>query len=601
MYNDAMEIRDNVQKQFKQALHTLGMEIEHIELTHPKDPSQGDYATNVAMVLAKKAGKNPRELAEQIVGAFTKQDSGLNIDRIEVAGPGFINIFFKPEHFIEVLKKQLNDSGKTRKTSFTGKKVMVEFTDPNPFKEFHIGHLYSNTVGESISRLIEAGGAEVKRANYQGDVGLHVAKAIWGMQRKLQTEGNDLSAIGERSIEERAKWLGKSYALGAAAYEEDEKAKEEIISINKAVYSLLDGKKDEPALADLYQKGREWSLSYFETIYQRLGTSFAYYYFESEAGPIGLALVKEYLSSGVFTESEGAVVFKGEDYGLHTRVFINSLGLPTYEAKELGLAVTKYEDFPFDFSISITGNEINEYFRVLLKVLSLIKPEIAKKMRHISHGMVRLPEGKMSSRTGNVLTGEWLLNEAKRRLAESYPDMEDETLETVTVAAIKWAMLRSGIGKDISFTIDESISFEGDSGPYIQYTYARTQSVLGKSTEQRVKDFNEASFTGIILEKEETELLKLLSQYDEVVTEAGGHFSPNIVTNYLFDVAKAFNLFYQKQRILNPTSVNSTEAISQDGDTVETIRTLRLALTKATGYILKDGLHLLGIKAPEKM
>jgi arginyl-tRNA synthetase len=595
-----MNIRAQLHDLIQESVKEIGLEVTDFDLSHPPSAAMGDYSTNAALLGAKQAGKNQRELAEEVITKLRNANSEW-IDRVEVAGPGFINFYLQPDYFVAKLKETLSeDFNLSLNTSLSGKKVMVEFTDPNPFKEFHIGHLYSNSVGESIARLLEASGAEVKRANYQGDVGLHVAKAVWGMGRQLTDNNQQLTDITPFAVEDRAKWLGEAYALGAAAYEEDAVAKDEIIQINRQVY------EEDPEVHELYMAGRQWSLDYFEMIYARLGMKFDYYYFESKAGPRGLEIVKEFLSKGVFKESQGAVIFPGEDHGLHTRVFINSLGLPTYEAKELGLAFTKEHDFPFDISISVTGNEINEYFKVLIKALSLIKPELAEKIRHISHGMVRLPEGKMSSRKGNVLTGEWLLNEAKSRLRTSYPGMGEETLEIVAVGAVKWALLRSGIGKDISFNIDESVSFEGDSGPYIQYTYARTESVLRKSEIRNPKSETNWTFDigHLTLDIEELTLLKLLDRYSEVVEEAGKHYSPNLVTNYLFDLAQAFNHFYQKQRILDPENSHPREGEDQQipgqaGN--DNIRTFRLALTQATGNVLRSGLHLLGIKAPEKM
>jgi arginyl-tRNA synthetase len=479
-----MKIKLLLQQQIKDILKDLGIEEGEVELNHPPQASMGDYSTNVALALFSKQEsgiknqewKNPRDIAQTIADALMIHASKFMIQKIEIAGPGFINIFLKPDYFLTELEGFTKDAYKpSLTTSFSGKKVMMEFTDANPFKELHIGHLYSNTVGESLSRLIEAAGSEVKRANYQGDVGLHVAKAVWGMKRKLDDEDRVLSDLAPATLQERVKWLGEAYALGAASYEEDAISKDEIVQINKQIY------EEDPEVHELYATGRQWSLDYFETIYVRLGTKFDFYYFESKAGTLGLELVREFQEKGVFKESQGAIIFPGEEYGLHTRVFINSLGLPTYEAKELGLAVTKYNDYHFDLSISVTANEINEYFKVLFKALSLVRPEIAEKTQHISHGMVKLPEGKMSSRTGNILTGEWLLDEAKDRLRKAYPEMGEEVLDMVSVGAVKWALLRSGIGKDISFNFEQSISMEGDSGPYIQYTYARTQSVLHKS------------------------------------------------------------------------------------------------------------------------
>jgi arginyl-tRNA synthetase len=562
-------------------LDTLGLKDLHIHVVPTTDKNYGDYATNIAFQAAKKLNKSPIEAAEIISHDVQVKNSEL-IERIEVAKPGFINITLKNKSLLNYLSIEHKKRGIP---SLEGKKIMIEFTDPNPFKEFHIGHLYSNIVGESIARMLEAGGAEVRRVCYQGDVGLHVAKAIFGMSHFLDTENITLEDIEQEPLKDRANFLGKAYAFGATKYEEDESAKEKIVSLNKMVYE-----KDTEIMA-LYKIGRKWSLEYFESIYARLGTKFVDYYFESEAGPKGVDIVKKYKDT-VFEESNGAIIFPGEKYGLHTRVFINSLGLPTYEAKELGLAVTKYNDYSFDTSIMITGNEIDEYFKVLLKALSMIEPEIASKMKHISHGMVRLPEGKMSSRTGNIVTGEWLLDEAVRRASKKIKEAKDgeakiseidkaDVSEMVGVGAVKWALLRSGIGKDVEFSFEESVSFEGNSGPYLQYTYVRTRSVLAKAGEL-------SSFSGseITLSAEERSLLVMLSQYSDIVSDAAEKYSPSTISTYLFQLAQEYNLFYQKHPILK-----------EEGN----VRIFRLTLTQEVGETIKDGLSLLGIKIPEKM
>lgn len=549
-------------------------------VTATTDTTHGDYATNVAFLLAKKLKMSPMEAASMLANDLA-EDMPESLTKVEVAAPGFINLTLSDRYLIEKGESLLKGTSAPLLTQFSGKKIMIEFTDPNPFKEFHIGHLYDNIIGESLSRLLEATGGEVRRVSYQGDVGLHVAKSLYGI-KKLSEEMPDESS----PLKERAKFLGKAYALGSSSYEEDESAKQEIIEINKKVYE-----KDSDII-ELYQKGRQWSLDYFETIYERLGTTFWRNYFESEAGPIGLALVKEYVAKGIFKESDGAVIFPGEEYGLHTRVFINSLGLPTYEAKELGLAPTKYKDFAYEQSIIITGNEINEYFKVLLKALSIIAPDLAEKTLHISHGMVRLPEGKMSSRTGNVKTGEWLLDEAKERASQKIKEVtqkesrvleskEDETAEIVGVGAVKYALLKSSIGKDIEFNFDDSVSFEGNSGPYLQYTYVRTQSVLEKAGGQF--DSMQSEYN---LNSEERHLLILLNQFDDVVISSAESYSPSTLCTYLFELAQAYNLFYQKHTIL-----------TEEGDT----KAFRLSLTTVVGKTLKNGLLLLGIKSPEKM
>jgi len=598
-------MRLQLEQLVQNVLKQLGIDGIRVEVTPSDAEGHGDYASNIAFLAAKNLKVAPMEAAEVIRNALCAMRYA-SLEKIEVAKPGFINFTISAQ---ALLRDLTVEHKKPISGSLKDSKVMIEFTDQNPFKEFHIGHLYSNIVGESISRLLEAVGAEVKRVNYQGDIGLHVAKSIWGMKKEMADGIWVIEEMEKRSLKERSKSLGEAYALGATAYDESEEAKAAIILINKQVYV------NDPEVMPLYIKGRQWSLDYFETIYQRLGTDFWKLYFESNAGPIGLALVREYLAKGVFKESDGAIVFIGEDYGLHTRVFINSLGLPTYEAKELGLAVTKYEDYQFDSSIMITGNEINEYFKVLIKALSLIRPEIAAKMKHLSHGMVRLPEGKMSSRTGKIVTGEWLLDEAVKRAwmkiqevtktefhdgkdyatyskkARVKPSEQNPIAETIGVGAVKWALLKNGIGKDIEFSFDESVSFEGNSGPYIQYTYVRTQSVLAKGKAQRAKSDNDGSDAmpyalSSMLNPEERRLLVLLSQYFDIVTQAAQRYSPNILATYLFELAQTYNNFYQKHQILKA-----------EGQA----RELRLVVTEQVGQTIKNGLCLLGIKTPEKM
>ncbi len=564
-----------------------------IKLQVPEHSSFGDYSTNIAMVGFPQVTdkfKSPAALAEQIKFELEKNPQLKQlISAIKIDGPGFLNFFLSEKYLAQNLQEFLQTDAVGLHTDVSGKKITVEFTDPNPFKEFHIGHLYNNIVGESISRLLEAQGAQVRRVCYQGDVGLHVAKSLYGILQQLKTKNLELRTLEEKSLEERVKFLGEGYALGAKTYEEDSQAKEEINELNKKVY------EHDPSINELYQKGRKWSLEYFERIYKRLGTKFEDYYFESEVGNKGVELVNEHLKDGIFEKSEGAVIFPGKKYGLHNRVFMNSLGLPTYEAKELGLAPLKYKDFPYDQSIIVTGNEINEYFRVLLKALSLINPDLAEKTNHISHGMVRLKSGKMSSRTGNLLTGEWLLDEAKRELVAAYPDISDEVAEQVALAAVKYAMLRGSIGKDVLFDFKESINLQGNSGPYLQYTYARTRSVLHKAGMSNFpaaagssgsRDKFQISNVKLKVEDEELTLLRSLIHFPEIVEDAGTQYAPHLLGAYLFNLAHGFNEFYQKNPILN-----QEESVTQ----------FRLALTQAVGKVIKQGLYLLGIPAPEKM
>ncbi|MBU1728042.1 arginine--tRNA ligase, partial [Patescibacteria group bacterium] len=472
-----------------------------------------------------------------------------------------------------------------------GEKVIVEYTDPNPFKEFHIGHLMSNTIGEAISRVIEASGAEVKRACYQGDVGLHIAKAIWWMQ-KQDSKPEDIATPV----------LAVAYKWGDQAYRESEKDKKEIEEINKKIYE-----KDPEIYEKYYLPGRKVSLDYFETIYKKLGTKFDYYFFESETGVLGKNIVEKYVGE-VFEKSDGAVVFRGEHFkpSLHTRVFVNKEGLPTYEAKELGLAKIKYNTYPYTNSIVITGNEVNDYFKVLLEAMEQIFPDLAEKTKHISHGMLRLPTGKMSSRTGDVITAESLLSEISEKVIEKVKetnrgDMSDEFINQVSVAALKYSILKQTIGGDIIYDFDKSISFEGDSGPYLQYSYARARSILEKALEEKVISSEHGYFSAekfLVLAPSHSQvsaettfsssstLERLMYRFPEIVLRSVKEFQPHHITNYLIELARAYNTFYGNTKIIDKDDANSS---------------YRIALTEVFSIIMKNGLNILGIQVPEKM
>ena len=567
-------IREGIQAQLKK----LKMPVVNFKVEHPKDEQHGDYSTNVVLVLAKEVGIKPREVAEKI-WELLANDIEMNrlIEKIEVAGAGFINFYLKKEYLIE-------EAGAARKKGYgknkqlAGQRIMVEYTDPNPFKEMHIGHLMSNTIGESLARILIAQGAEVKRANYQGDVGLHVAKAIWGIRQELGMRKLELGELEKWELKERQKLMGQAYALGATRYEEDEEVKKEIHELNLQIYQRSNAETNK-----LYDVGREWSLAYFETIYARLGTKFDEYFFESEAGPVGLEVVKEGLAKGVLeVGEEGAVVYKGEKDHLHTRVFRNKLGLPTYEAKDLGLAKTKYGRYSYDRSYIVTANEITEYFKVVLRVMKQLYPELAAKTTHIPHGMMKLVSGKMSSRTGKVITGEGLLNDLKAvvqlKMGEREIKERERVADMVAVGALKYTVLRQAIGGDIVYEPEKMTNLEGDTGPYLQYTFARAKSVLAKSEITRDQP---SQLHGINPSNEEMSILRWIYRYPEVVVEAGEKFAPQLVATYIYELATRFNSFYNAHKI---------------GDNVE-----RLALTEAVANILESGLGLLGIQAPTEM
>ncbi len=557
-------MKETIRELFAEALASLRLPIGEVVLEHPADRSRGEYATNVALVHAKAVGEDPRALAQRIVEALPTSD---RIGRVEVAGPGFINIELSRACVRDALRGILRAGDRWgAHEACAGRRIMIEYTQPNPFKPFHIGHLMSNTIGESLSRLYGFSGAEVRRANYQGDVGLHVAKCLWGL-KKL---GGDPHSVTD---------LGRAYVEGNAAYEDDPEARREIVEFNKKVYAR------DPDILETYHIGREVSLERFEELYRILGTSFDYYFFESEAERPGRMLVKEGFADGVFKESEGAVVFHGEEHGLHTRVFLTRDGLPTYEAKELGLAQLKAEKWGFDRSITVTAVEQEEYFKVIYTALARLRPELAPKLTHVPHGMMVLTSGKMSSRKGNVVTGEEMLENmlalARERVSgRDLPEEEKEDIaRAVAVAAIKYSVLKQKAGKNITFDPEVALSFDGDSGPYLQYAHTRAVSVLEKAAASGAVPSTE------LAPREAIPLERLLSRFPEVVLRAREEHEPHHVTTYLVELAAVWNGWYATEKILDDSPVMP----------------YKLAVAEAVRLTLKNGLWLLGMEAPRRM
>jgi arginyl-tRNA synthetase len=564
-------MKETLRLALEQACAAIGITNARIALEYPENPEHGEFSTNVALAYAKEAKSSPCALAEKIVAELKKTGPTATPDfvaSIEIAGPGFINFKIKDEALSKAAIMQRQAPKKT------GRKVLIEHTDPNTFKPFHIGHLMATTIGECMSRLMQNTGAEVVRMCYPSDVGLHIAKSIWAWKKNAALTPAETVSMKEKTI-----FLGKMYVEGTAAYEA-EPAKTEIETINKLLYSKADAEVNS-----YYEKGKKWSIGYYDYLYAKLGTKFDTFIFESEIASVGRDIVQEYVKKGVFEVSDGATVFNGEKFGLHTRVFVNSQGLPTYEAKEIGLNITKFKRYTdLDLSIIVTANEINEYFKVLLKALSLIDENVSSKTKHIGHGLLRFTSGKMSSRTGKVILGEDLIDDIKEMVMEKMKDREmdseiaDQIANDVAVAAFKYTVLRQAIGGDVIFDPGKSISFEGDSGPYLQYSAVRANSVLEKA-----KSFKAGK---MIMPQKAGLLEKLLTRFDDVAARAAAEYSPQHVATYLIDLAGAFNSFYNANMIL---------------DEKEPEAAYRIELTRSFRDTVTAGLNLLGIKVPVKM
>ena len=545
-----------------------------VVLVHPKDLRNGDYTLIADVETAEedfnKLEANKPDFIERI--EFVKPSS----TSASLGGPRFINFYLSKKFFANSLKNIIekgNSFGKGEHAK--GLEVLIEHTDPNLFKEFHIGHLMPNVIGSTIARLCEWNGAKIAQVCYQGDVGLHVAKTLWALGE--EKPGPSEVANGKR--------MGLAYVKGNSAYEEDVQARKEIIELNKKIYS-----KDEQIFS-YYDLWRNASLAYFEVVYDLLSTNFDYKFFESGTAVEGKMIVKENLGK-IFEISDGAIVFKAEKYDptLHTRVFINSEDIPTYEAKELGLAKIKDEKYHPDLSIVVTGNEINDYFRVLLMVMKQIFPNLARITKHISHGMLRLSDGKMSSRKGTIIPllgieglyqkvvdQLYKTNIEKPKFKKTNDPITDLVEEIkgfygpVAMGAIKYMILRSTIGSNIIFDFEKSVSTEGDSGVYLQYAHARACSVIEKA----------GNGNGNGDEGETRDIERLLYRFPEIIERAGKDYAPNYITTYLTELAAAFNNFYAHEQISG--------------------HAYRLAIAKAFKTVMKNGLTVLGIAAPQKM
>lgn len=535
-------------------------------ITRP-EPAFGDYASNVALQLAGRLGRPPREVAEELAAAL--RDSG-EFAEVSVAGPGFINIRLSDARLQESLAR-MTDPRYGSSNLYSGKTVITEYSDPNPFKVLHAGHFYTSVVGDAMSNLIEDAGGTVHRVNFGGDVGMHVAKTLWAIMQTLG--GEHPEKLGDIPEAERSEWMAQHYVVGTNAYEDDEVAKEAIVALNKRVYQLHTDNDHDSPLARLYWTCRTWSYDYFNAFYARIGTTFEKYYPESETAPVGLATVLEQKERGVYKDSDGAIIFEGEPYGLHTRVFVNKEGLPTYEAKDVGLSIKKWQDYAFDESVIITGNDITEYMKVVLKSIEQFQPELAHRTRHVTHGNVKLAGGvKMSSRKGNFLRAIDVLDTAADANEAAVGNREDTTV----LGAIKYTFLKNRVGPDIIFDPKESVTVQGNSGPYLQYAHARAVSILEK--------VGDAQPTAHAFDDNERTLVVKLTEYPDVIAQATQQLAPHVICTYLYELAQTFNRFYEQSRIVD------------DPRQAE-----RARLVRAYASILKNGLTRLGIHAPDQM
>lgn len=575
MIQPANNIKAKIKNLVNTAVLELGLAPVDFAVEHPGIMAHGDYATNVAMVLANQAKVNPKELAEKIkVNLAEMSRSDLDIENVSVAGAGFINFKLTPQYFNNVLQNIVSDNPVYDFANiYNGKKILVEHSSPNLFKSFHIGHVMNNTIGEAISRLAKISGAETTVISYPSDISLGIAKAVYVV---LQDGIDKLNSF--KTDYEKLAYLGECYVRGTKAYDDDEGVQVSVREIVKKLYENIDG----PEL-EAYKIGKQINLDYFKNIVARLGTKFDDYIFESEAGVEGKQIVTGN-TPAVFTQSDGATIYEGERDGLHTRVFINSEGFPTYEAKDVGLMSLKFKRYNPDISIFITDHEQTNYFEVVSTAAGKINPIWQNKTVHRTHGRMSFKGQKMSSRLGGVPLAVDLLNAVTDEVVEKAPDLATNGgADQIAISAIKFSILRAKAGSNINFDPETSLSFEGDSGPYLQYTAVRAGSLLAKAKALGMlpkinENINDEGFV--------TDVEKYLNMFDEVVMQSVNEWAPHYIATYLLELSHSFNTWYAGTKIVDVENVNAPQQLS-----------IVLAVQKT----LIQGLNILGIETPDRM
>lgn len=525
-----------------------------VEISRP-EPQFGDLSTNIALKISKQLGKNPREIAEQVTDALRNNP---NFAEVNVAGPGFINIRLQDRELFDLATPESDQN-------ISDSTIVIETNNPNPFKAMHIGHALNSITADAIANLLNRTTSRLHRVSYHGDVGLHVGKSMYALLDYTDSLPERLLEVPES---ERNSFMSRMYALGSRAYKEDEVAKQQIDQLAKQSFD-----RQDPVYAAIYDTIFDWSFAQIDSVVRRLGNQPTEQRFlESQADTLGVRIVRGNVPQ-VFQESDGALVFKGSEYGSFDNAFVSSSGLGLYAARDLGLMQLKNEQFHPDRSYIITAEEQRDYFRGVIAAAGLIWPERANQTINISTGTLKLTTGKMSSRDGEVIEIDWLFDQ----IANAITERGGEPTEDIIAGALRYAFLRVRVGSDIVFDINEAVSIQGNSGPYLQYAHARACSILAKSSVESTVQISE-------LDTNERELVRKIGEYSEVLDKAVTELMPHHICNYLYELAQEFNRFYEKSRII--------------GDEREALRLHIVELYRST---LARGLRVLGIVAPEKM
>ena len=557
---------------FSAVENALGQEIDEskLDISRPPEAMMGDFAVP-CFYLAKLTRISPNQIAAELKEKIRPKGA---IASVQNLGP-YLNFYLSEKYLAKQVLKDIEKKGaKYGEGASDKEKVMIEYSQPNTHKEFHIGHLRNVVLGSSLVNLLRLTGKKVIAANYIGDIGSHVAKCLWALDKFHKND--------PEPSEHKGQYLGKLYTEAVNLCEADENNKSEAAEVQNKLES------GDKYFTALWKKTRAWSLEEFDGIYKILGAKFDKVFFESEVEKPGKKMVEEMLEKKIAEKSQGATIVDLDKYGLKQFLLLKSDGSSLYSTKELALAKLKFEKYRIDASYVVVDSRQSFYFKQFFKTLELIG--FKKKTAHIDYEFVTLPEGAMASRKGNVVLFEQLLadvtalaEEETKKRHEDWPAEEvKKTAEKIALAAIKFSMIKTSRHNAIIFDPKEALSFDGFTGPYLQYTATRINSILRKEPARPLKsvDFSKLS------ERKEKELLLLLAQYPEVVAQAAADFEPAQLAQYLFDLSKSFSSYYAEVKVIGSE---------------ESVMAARLALIAAIRQTLNGGLAVLGIEPLERM
>ena len=604
--NIANEISSSVAAAVK-ALYGQDVPEKMVQLQKTKREFEG-HLTLVVFPLLKISRKKPEETAEDI-GRYLKENDR-NVAAYNVV-KGFLNLVIAPAAWLALLADiNADEHFGEKKAGEDSPLVMIEYSSPNTNKPLHLGHVRNNLLGWSLAQIMEANGNRVVKTNIVNDRGIHICKSMlawlkWGNGETPETSGKkgdhligDYYVAFDKHYREEVKELeAKFKAEGMTDEEAEKKAKDEAPLIKEAHDMLVKWEANDPEVRALWEKMNSWVYAGFDETYKALGVGFDKIYYESQTYLKGKAKVEEGLEKGLFFRKDDNSVWADlSDEGLDQKLLLRSDGTSVYMTQDIGTAEMRFNDYPIDKMIYVVGNEQNYHFQVLSILLDRLGFKWGRELVHFSYGMVELPNGKMKSREGTVVDADDLIaamiEDALRTSEElgKFADMSDEeraeVARMVGMGALKYFILKVDARKNMLFNPEESIDFNGNTGPFIQYTYARIRSILRKAEAQGIA-VPEAFSGNVNLSVKETELIQKMNEYEAAVRQAGIDYSPSGIANYCYELTKEFNQFYHDFSIL--------------GADTDDEKTLRLLIAKNVAKTLKNGMRLLGIEMPERM